>query len=105
MTIASFQLLYYALELPKVIVNDALGSKGAGGPFPREYFGIGFDQLEYLLTLCALFLVFLIINGSITMSLFILRVSRRNARLRYILFERIHRFPVKHFQKKHNKAN
>ena len=101
-TIASFQLLYYALELPKVIVDDALGSKGAGGPFPREYFGIGFDQLEYLLTLCALFFVLLIINGSITMSLFIFKgitSKRRLRRLRYTLFERIHRFPVKHFQK------
>ena len=72
-TIASFPLLYYALELLKVIVNDALGSKGVGGPFPREYFGKGFDQLEYMLTLCALFFVILIINGGITMSLFIFK--------------------------------
>ncbi|MGB0553812.1 MAG: ABC transporter transmembrane domain-containing protein [Alphaproteobacteria bacterium] len=101
-TIASFPLLYYALELPKVIVNNALGSKGAGGPFPREYFGIGFDQLEYLLTLCALFFVLLIINGGITVSLFIFKgitSERLLRRLRYTLFERIHRFPVKHFQK------
>ena len=100
-TIASFQLLYYALELPKVIVNDALGSKGADGPFPREYLGSGLDQLEYLLTLCVLFFVLLIINGCITMSLFIFKgitSERLLRRLRHTLFERIHRFPVTHFQ-------
>jgi len=90
------------LELLKVIVNDALGSKGVGGPFPREYFGKGFDQLEYMLTLCALFFVILIINGGITMLLFIFKSitsERLLCRLRCTLFERIHRFPAKHFQK------
>ena len=84
------------------MVNGALGSKGVGGPLPREYFGKGFDQLECLLTLCALFFVLLIINGGIMMSLFIFKgitSERLLCRLRYTLFERIHRFPAKHFQK------
>ena len=101
-TIASFPLLYYALELPKVIVNDALGSKDAGAPFPREYFGLSFDQMEYLLTLCALFFLLLLVNGGITMSLYIFKgitSERLLRRLRFQLFERIHRFPSQHFQK------
>ncbi len=101
-TIASFPLLYYALELPKIIVNDALGSKPGAEPFPREYLGFQFDQMEYLLTLCGLFLLVLLINGGIMMSLFVFKgitSERLLRRLRFQLFERIHRFPLKHFQK------
>ncbi|MBO89190.1 MAG: hypothetical protein CMP14_06675 [Rickettsiales bacterium] len=101
-TFASFPFLYYALELPKIIVNDALGSKSDGEAFPRTYLGIEFDNTEYLLTLCFLFLLLLIVNGGITMSLFIFKgitSERLLRRLRFQLFERIHRFPLKQFQK------
>ena len=101
-TIAFFPFLYFALELPKIIVNDALGSKPNAEAFPRTYFGIDFDNTEYLLTLCFLFLLVLIVNGGITMSLFIFKgitSERLLRRLRFQLFERIHRFPFKQFQK------
>ena len=101
-TIAFFPFLYFALELPKIIVNDALGSKPDAEAFPRTYFGIDFDNTEYLLTLCFLFLLVLIVNGGITMSLFIFKgitSERLLRRLRFQLFERIHRFPLKQFQK------
>ncbi|MDP7392397.1 MAG: ABC transporter ATP-binding protein/permease, partial [Alphaproteobacteria bacterium] len=101
-TIAFFPFLYFALELPKIIVNDALGSKPNAEAFPRTYFGIDFDNTEYLLTLCLLFLLVLIVNGGITMSLFIFKgitSERLLRRLRFQLFERIHRFPLKQFQK------
>jgi putative ABC transport system ATP-binding protein len=101
-TIASFPLLYYVLELPKIIVNDALGSKPDAIPFPRTYLGIEFDQAEYLLTLCGLFLLLLIVNGGIMMALFVFKgitSERLLRRLRFVLFERIHRFPLKQFQK------
>ena len=101
-TFASFPFLYYALELPKIIVNDALGSKSGAEAFPRTYLGIEFDNTEYLLTLCFLFLLLLIVNGGITMSLFIFKgitSERLLRRLRFLLFERIHRFPLKQFQK------
>jgi len=55
-----------------------------------------------MLTLCALFFVILIINGGITMLLFIFKSitsERLLCRLRFTLFKRIHRFPAKHFQK------
>jgi putative ABC transport system ATP-binding protein len=101
-TIASFPLLYYVLELPKIIVNDALGSKLDAIPFPRTYLGFEFDQAEYLLTLCGLFLLLLLVNGGIMMVLFIFKgitSERLLRRLRFLLFERIHRFPLKQFQK------
>ena len=102
MTITSFPLLYYALELPKIIVNDALGSKPTSETFPREYLGFQFEQMEYLLTLCGLFLLVLLINGGIMMALFVFKgitSERLLRRLRFQLFARIHRFPLKHFQK------
>jgi len=77
-TIATFPLLYYALELPKIIVNDALGSKPDAIPFPRTYLGIEFEQTEYLLTLCGIFLLLLIVNGGIMMALFIFKALHRN---------------------------
>ncbi|MEL0113558.1 MAG: ABC transporter ATP-binding protein, partial [Rickettsiales bacterium] len=101
-TVASFPLLYYSLELPKIIVNDALGSKPDAIPFPRTYLGIVFDQQEYLLTLCGLFLILLIVNGGIMMSLFVFKgitSERLLRRLRYQIFERIHRFPLKQIKK------
>ena len=63
-TAASFPFLYSALELPKVIVNDALSSTD----FPREYFGIEFDQTSYLLSLCAILLALLLINALFLMT-------------------------------------
>jgi len=101
-TIASFPFLYFALELPKIIVNDALGAKQITEAFPRTYLGFEFEQLEYLLTLCTLLLGLLLFNGAVMMTLFIFKgitSERLLRRLRYQLFERIHRFPLKHFQK------
>ncbi|MEO1197968.1 MAG: hypothetical protein AAFX39_01860, partial [Pseudomonadota bacterium] len=46
-TLLSFPILYYSLELPKIIINDAIGDDAA--PFPREYFGQTYEQVPYLL--------------------------------------------------------
>jgi ABC-type multidrug transport system fused ATPase/permease subunit len=98
LTIASFPFLYMALQLPKVIVNDAIG----GNNFPREYFSIEFGQISYLLLLCAILLALLVINALFQMSINTYKgilAERMLRRLRYILYERILRFPVKHFHK------
>ena len=97
-TAISFPFLYSALELPKVIINDAL----SGTDFPREIFGIEFSQQSYLLTLCAILLALLLTN-----ALFLMLVNtyknltseRMTRRLRYMLYQRILRFPLPHFQR------
>lgn len=97
-TVASFPFLYSALQLPKVIVNDALSSTD----FPRVVLGIEFNQTSYLLTLCALLLVFLFINALFLMSVNTyknLTSERLTRRLRYMLYQRILRFPLPHFQR------
>ncbi|MDH3579340.1 MAG: ABC transporter transmembrane domain-containing protein, partial [Hyphomicrobiales bacterium] len=97
-TAASFPFLYAALQLPKVIVNDAL----SGTDFPRDYFGTEFDQTSYLLTLCAILLALLLINALFLMSVNTyknLTSERMTRRLRYMLYQRILRFPLPHFQR------
>ena len=59
LTAVSFPFLYFSLELPKTIVNEAIG----GSDFPKEFFGYDLDQLEYLFTLSAAFLALVFING------------------------------------------
>lgn len=97
-TVASFPFLYAALQLPKVIINDAL----SGTDFPREIYGIEFGQMSYLLTLCAILLALLLANAVFLMSVNTyknLTSERMTRRLRYMLYQRILRFPLPHFQR------
>src|SRR3546814_18688367 len=63
MTALSFPFLYYSLELPKKIINEALNAK-PGYAFPAEWLGFSFGQLEYLWTRLGMFLVLVCINGA-----------------------------------------
>ncbi len=53
MTACSLPFLYLVLDLPKYIINDAID----GNTFPKELFGFEFEQIEYLMLLCAALLV------------------------------------------------
>ncbi len=97
-TVMSFPFLYAALNLPKVIVNDAIDGKD----FPKEVLDLPFDQIPYLLVLCAALLGLLLIIGGFRMGIYIAKgilAERMLRRLRYQLYERILRFPMHHFQK------
>ena len=56
MTLASFPFLYATLELPKLIINDALSGDDA-----HYMFGFEFDQVGYLFLLCGFFLILVLI--------------------------------------------
>jgi putative ABC transport system ATP-binding protein len=101
-TFASFPFLYSALELPKIIVNDALRSGPAAFPKPLPLIGVELDQVSYLLSLCAVLLVLLMANAFFLMSTNTyknLTSERMTRRLRYMLYQRILRFPLPHFQR------
>ena len=90
-TAATLPLIYVSLELPKIIINEAIQGEG----FPRVYFGEALDRIEFLLALCGLFLLTVVaING----LKWILNVAvgmcgeRMLRRLRFTLFERALRF-------------
>src|SRR5437867_1228502 len=59
-TLLSFPVLYYSLELPKQIINQAI----AGKSFPEHFIGIELGQIEYLILLCSVFLALVLVNGA-----------------------------------------
>jgi putative ABC transport system ATP-binding protein len=98
LTLVSFPFLYYSLDLPKTIVNRAINGKH----FPEEFFGIQLDQVPYLMTLCAIFLALVLINGAFKyyINTFKGRLGERMLRrFRYALYLRLLRFPTNYFHK------
>ena len=53
--------LYLSLELPKIIINEAISSKS----FPVSYLGLSLSQGEFLIVLCAAFLFLVLFNGAL----------------------------------------
>ncbi len=98
LTCVSFPFLYYSLELPKLIVNDAIGSEN----FPKTIWKWEVEQISYLMILCLAFLILVGIRFGLRYYVNVYKGQlgeRMLRRLRYILFARILRFPVPHFRK------
>lgn len=100
LTAISFPFLYLSLDLPKIIINEAIGG---GTEFPTEFaFGIALDQIDYLLVLCGTFLALVCINGGFKYFINVyagIVGERMLRRLRYTLFRRLMRFPIPHFRR------
>lgn len=97
-TVLSFPLVYASLELPKLIVNDAL----QGDKFPRTFYGFELDQVPYLIVLCFCFLGLVVLNNVVKLVLNIYKGlvgERMLRRLRFQLFSQIVRFRPAHFRK------
>ncbi|HEX6141847.1 MAG TPA: ABC transporter ATP-binding protein [Geminicoccaceae bacterium] len=97
LTLGSFPFLYATLELPKLIINDALSTRGL-----REIAGVEVGQVHYLFVLCGLFLVLVLINGAFkyVINVYVgITGERMLRRLRYELYSRIMRFPLPHFRR------
>ncbi len=96
-SLLSFPFLYFSLDIPKTIINEAIG----GTNFPQEILGTEYDQTSYLLIMCAVFLGLVIINGGFKYCINVYRgvlSERMLRRLRFMLIERITRFPLPHFR-------
>src|SRR5882757_4639954 len=97
-TLLSFPFLYYSLDLPKQIVNNAISGK----QFPQNFLGLELEQIPYLLVLCGVFLVLVLINGWFKLHINVRKGQvgeRMLRRLRYQLYERVLRFPLHHFDR------
>ena len=95
-TAMSFPFLYLSLDLPKTIINKAIG----GTDFPKEYFGYAVEQVPYLLILCGFFLALVFVNGGFKFYVNVFRGvvgERMLRRLRYTLIARVMRFPLPPF--------
>lgn len=91
-TLLLFPLLYLTLELPKRIINDAIGSQTDA----VVYFGVEMSQTTLLLLLCFTFLVSVIAHGLLKMRVNTMKgvlAERLLRRFRYTLVGRILRFP------------
>ncbi|MEH6648391.1 MAG: ABC transporter transmembrane domain-containing protein [Motiliproteus sp.] len=98
LTLVSFPFVYLSLEIPKLIINNAIG----GVDIPSDLFGWPMDQVRYLFVLCGLFLLLVLLNGAIKYVLNIYRGvvgERMLRRLRYELFGRVLRFPLPRFKR------
>lgn len=101
--VVSLPFYYASLELPKTIINQAIG----GSDFPKELAVLGIDtglslqQLPYLWILCGIFLTLVFINGAFKYFVNVFRgilSERMLRRLRYQLIQRVARFPLPHFR-------
>ena len=85
--LCSLPILYATLELPKIIINGAIGSDGDA----IRAIGENLSQTDYLFLLCALYLFAVIVNGALK---FVLNVykgkvgERLLRRLRLTIFHR-----------------
>jgi len=96
-TAVSFPLIYINLEIPKRIVNNAIGGKN----IPQTFFGFEVTQISYLMALSLLLLVLNTVNGGIKYWLNVYRGTvgeRTMRRMRHELYEKVLRFPLPQFK-------
>ncbi len=104
LTLISFPFLYLSLELPKIIVNQAIGGEGPDGE-PTDTFtvlGIGFTQGEFLVATAMAFLVLVLINGAFKYRINTAKgilAERLLRRLRTTLLDRVLHFPLRRAKK------
>ncbi|MCL4761876.1 MAG: ATP-binding cassette domain-containing protein [Burkholderiales bacterium] len=97
-TMASFPLIYVNLELPKRIVNDAIGGRN----LPEAILGVEMTQVSYLMVLSFALLALITINGAIKYWLNVYRGvvgERMVRRMRFELYAAVLRFPLAHFRR------
>ncbi|AXI45263.1 ABC transporter ATP-binding protein [Sulfitobacter sp. SK012] len=91
-TLTLFPLLYLTLELPKRIINDAIGATDS----TVTVLGINLGQITFLIVLCVLFLTAVLVHGLMKMRVNTMKgmmAERLLRRLRHSLIARILRFP------------
>ncbi|MEM8758943.1 MAG: ABC transporter transmembrane domain-containing protein, partial [Pseudomonadota bacterium] len=97
LTVASFPLVYLSLEIPKIIINEAI----SGTEFPRKVLGVDLDQVAFLAALCGMFLLLVIINNGFKWLINVgigMTGERLLRRLRYMLVERVMRVPMARYR-------
>ncbi|XDB00026.1 ABC transporter transmembrane domain-containing protein [Sulfitobacter sp. LCG007] len=97
-TLALFPLLFLTLELPKRIINDAIGASAG----VVDVLGAEIAQVNYLWLLCGAFLLSVLAHGLMKMRINTMKgvlSERMLRRLRYGLIARMLRFPSAYFQR------
>lgn len=96
-TLLTFPILYISLELPKRIINDAIGGSGED----VTVLGMTLTQTQFLLVLCVGFLLAVLANGLLKMRLNTMKgvlAERLLRRFRFQMVTRMMRFPRSYFR-------
>ena len=96
-TVFTFPFLYATLELPKRIINDAIGADSN----VIDVFGVQLTQVQFLMTLCFAYLAAVLVHGLLKMRLNTMKgvlAERLLRRFRYQLVSRMMRFPRSYYQ-------
>ena len=64
-TLVTFPFLYATLELPKRIINDAIGAQSDR----IDFLGIELNQTQFLMALCFAYLASVLVHGLLKMRL------------------------------------
>ncbi|GMG81509.1 ABC transporter ATP-binding protein [Paralimibaculum aggregatum] len=94
LTALSFPVVYLSLEVPKLIINEAI----SGGSFPVRLGGVELGRIGYLMVLSIAFLLLVVANNGIKWLINVglgICGERLLRRLRFALTERVVRFPMK----------
>ena len=97
LTVLTFPLVLFSLELPKEIINEAI----EGRDFPKVWFGVEFEQVPYLLALSGLFLLMVILINALKWLMNVrvgMAGERMLRRMRFLLFERVMLFRIGRFR-------
>ncbi len=98
LTLVNLPFIYISLEIPKLVINQAIGGQGA----PYSVLGFGLSQISYLMFLCFAFLAVITFNGALKYWINLYRGvlgERMLMRFRFELYSRILRFPLPHFKR------
>ena len=98
LTVLTMPLVYISLDIPKRIINQAIG----GVDMPDEILGFGVNQVSYLLALSVAFLLVVVISGALKFYLNVYKGvlgERMLRRFRFDLYTRILRFPSAHIRR------
>ncbi len=96
-TLFTFPFLYATLELPKRIINDAIGAQDSS----ITVFDFTMTQTQFLMALCFLYLGSVLVHGVLKMRLNTMKgvlAERLLRRFRYQLLNRMMRFPRIYFR-------
>ncbi len=96
-TLFTFPFLYATLELPKRIINDAIGAQST----TVTVFGVTMSQTQFLMALCFAYLGAVLLHGLLKMRLNTMKgvlAERLLRRFRYQLINRMTRFPRAYFR-------
>ncbi|WP_415919141.1 ABC transporter transmembrane domain-containing protein [Tateyamaria sp. SN6-1] len=97
LTIVTFPFLYATLEMPKRIINDAIGASGS----TVDVFGYDLTQIQFLMALCFGYLGAVLAHGLLKMRLNTMKgvtAERLLRRFRFQLISRMLRFPRNYFR-------